>query len=697
LEELSSEEEEGLEKGASNRSFCSNWLDYFPWLLFDKEHSLMRCSICIKHVKKGKYTKGVKRFRIDGLKRHAQSKKHMAGLKSEVLSNTNKLNFDPLWFSFYSDMVKLVQTAKFCLDHNFSITTFKSLCSFLRELGIKFKTTIYQSEYGFLEILNSMSSILKEDTIRKVKKSKFFSLMVDESTDIADTKELAIIVKYFDHDEYLVKTSFLGLHRLDSSDSKTIKRNILLLIEALGLCITNMVGISTDGASVMVGALNGVCNRLAKYAPYLIQTHCIAHRLNLAFKDSEKTFTQMESLNQLVSSIYNYFRSSPTKIKSLEVFAAMRRRKAYKVLRVYDIRWLSKSNVFTNLTKNYLNILDVLRERIGDSNKNKDDRVKAKELYSSLKTIKNLYLIFGIQEILSTWALLIKRFQKDNVDASLIMKDIENFQATLRGKYLSKQVDTPEMLKDLFKANNHGVCDDESFIEHYSCLMREISESLITNIKERFPQTKLLLSTRILCIDEILNETDHEKLVNISVDELKIILDHIALPKEFKTLKGKRDSTLEIVDRYNVLREFSLFKFMLHYNHQDDLEFRELSTEMKWSRVFKLYENLYGSLFKVIRIWLILPFSTVPCERLFSKKNLIKTRIRSRLRTKTLDTLLRCSLASSDTINTLQRDIVDHFLKAKDRFILKYSKKAQKSKPNISQHIHTCSHNNSLL
>ena len=38
-----------------------------------------------------------------------------------------------------------------------------------------------------------------------------------------------------------------------------------------------LVGFSSDGASVMVGAVGGVATRLRKHAPRLQQVHCLAH------------------------------------------------------------------------------------------------------------------------------------------------------------------------------------------------------------------------------------------------------------------------------------------------------------------------------------------------------------------------------------------------------------------------------------
>jgi hypothetical protein len=279
----------------------------------------------------------VRRFKVDGLKNHAKTLKHVAAVKLNANKNTLAKKIDSIWFSFHPDLLKLIKCVKFCLDHDFSIVKFRDLCQFLGVMGTKFKTSLYQTEYGFMEILISMSTILKKELLKRLKRSIYFSIMIDESTDVANVKELAIMVKYFDEEDLMVRTEFLSLIKLEESDADTISKSILLLFEACDLYAYNLIGISTDGAAVMVGEKSGVCQKLFRYAPFLIQTHCVAHRLNLAFRDSEKPIQELEVINKLALDIYKYFKYSAVKTKQLERYAKIRKRKVYKILKLYDI------------------------------------------------------------------------------------------------------------------------------------------------------------------------------------------------------------------------------------------------------------------------------------------------------------------------------------------------------------------------
>ena len=55
-----------------------------------------------------------------------------------------------------------------------------------------------------------------------------------------------------------------------------------------------------------------------------------------------------------------------------------------------------------------------------------------------------------------------------------------------------------------------------------------------------------------------------------------------------------------------------------------------------------------------------MPVSTADCERGFSKHNLINTRIRARLKTENVDTLMRMSIDPPDLSNKETFDFADH-------------------------------------
>ena len=88
-----------------------------------------------------------------------------------------------------------------------------------------------------------------------------------------------------------------------------------------------------------------------------------------------------------------------------------------------------------------------------------------------------------------------------------------------------------------------------------------------------------------------------------------------------------------------LLQEWALFKHLLVS------EFKEVSTRdiMSTMSANTTFSSLYPTLSKLASIALIVPVSTADCERGFSTMNRIKTDPRNRLKTTTLDKLIRLS------------------------------------------------------
>ena len=75
-----------------------------------------------------------------------------------------------------------------------------------------------------------MSDIGIKEQIKRIKYSKYYNLVIDESTDIANQKELMIYIKYFDDQDSERKIKFLKLVKLENFTGKVIpKCNICTL------------------------------------------------------------------------------------------------------------------------------------------------------------------------------------------------------------------------------------------------------------------------------------------------------------------------------------------------------------------------------------------------------------------------------------------------------------------------------------
>jgi hypothetical protein len=204
--------------------------------------------------------------------------------------------------------------------------------------------------------------------------------------------------------------------------------------------------------------------------------------------------------------------------------------------------------------------------------------------------------------------------------------------------------------------------------------MKKFCKNLLENLKERFPNRDLVKSMNVFNIENVLRLDDDQNIVLYGATEIRMLADHYGRIKLYKRSSAKKDYLPALICREDVLIEFSHFKYMIYFSYKNDLKFRALRNDKKWAQLFNLYNERFKSLFILARIVLSFPVSTVACERLFSKKNLIKTKTRNSLKTRTIDMLLRIGLLEFAQFESLQQEVVERFLQTKTRFESKYKK-----------------------
>ncbi|CAM2115696.1 unnamed protein product [Caretta caretta] len=139
--------------------------------------------------------------------------------------------------------------------------------------------------FEFLEIINY---IVQNDLMHEITLAMFHTLAVDESTDISINRYWILYFEYRSINSADYKTSFGGLLRLKECDTVSIVSASKEFYKKHQLDLMKMVMFTSDGASVMLGKLNGVAAQLKCDIPHLVQQHCFAHQEDLAISDAWK-------------------------------------------------------------------------------------------------------------------------------------------------------------------------------------------------------------------------------------------------------------------------------------------------------------------------------------------------------------------------------------------------------------------------
>ena len=168
------------------------------------------------------------------LVRHSQSECHVTATKMEaalvssrkdggiekafdrVISAERRAFIGGLKCMYFLNRREIVHTTHFLPLVELS----KSLrATYLEDMNIG-QNAKYTSERFMQESIQALAEVISQDIVKLLQASPFFSLCIDETTDVSTTKQLIIYGRYLVEGE--VKTSFLQISELIDGTAKTI-------------------------------------------------------------------------------------------------------------------------------------------------------------------------------------------------------------------------------------------------------------------------------------------------------------------------------------------------------------------------------------------------------------------------------------------------------------------------------------------
>lgn len=144
-------------------------------------------------------------------------------------------------------------------------------------------------------VCNVIGKCHREELIQIFKSTKF-SVIIDEGTDIASLKTLAVCVRFFYEKTTSITTKFWNLIQIfdgkDPSSSHagaTAERlydELIKSFEEAGIPLTNVIGFASDGCNVMFGEHNSVASRMKQLQDGIVVMKCICHSLHLCASEA---------------------------------------------------------------------------------------------------------------------------------------------------------------------------------------------------------------------------------------------------------------------------------------------------------------------------------------------------------------------------------------------------------------------------
>lgn len=173
------------------------------------------------------------------------------------------------------------------------------------------------------------------------------SLMLDESTSLSKKSCLIIYIRAQLPDMDKPTNIFTELVELDDLTAHGIVHALLTALERLHFTqeflSKTLIGVTCDGASVMLGRKSGVASRLQAMFPNITLWHCSAHRLELAVADVVKEMGAVNHFKSLMDKLYALYSTSNKNRLELRTAAESLDVQLCKIGRILDTRWVASS------------------------------------------------------------------------------------------------------------------------------------------------------------------------------------------------------------------------------------------------------------------------------------------------------------------------------------------------------------------
>ncbi|CAG9815947.1 unnamed protein product [Phaedon cochleariae] len=231
--------------------FSEKWKDNFEWV--EENTGSKRCKVCSVNIQGSSFH----------LKRHSESITHKSKMKAfKVTPRFNEFVKDQnkkIQLAMLAKQAELKMVTYLCV-HNLPfrlIDTLPTACADMfsdseiaKQLKIKRKKATQIA-------VNTLGPSNINNIIKKLRKS-YFSIIIDESTDISTKKSLVVMVRFWDEELQTIKDRFLGLLEVEDASAEGLFQLIKSkILDKYKLPYSNIIGLGADDASVMMENIAG--------------------------------------------------------------------------------------------------------------------------------------------------------------------------------------------------------------------------------------------------------------------------------------------------------------------------------------------------------------------------------------------------------------------------------------------------------
>lgn len=485
----------------------------------------------------------------------------------------------------------------------------------------------------------------------KINNAGCFSVLADETTDVAGIEQLTICARYLDKGSNQVDEVFLGFVPVDDQSGRNIAREIVKFLVNVGIDMENLRGQGYDGASAMAGKANGVQAAIREKYPTALYTHCASHCLNLVLC-AACSVADIRHCFGTVKETAKFFRKSASRsnvlrAKIADVRSESRRK---RLLGLCETRWVEKHDALLSFVSLFDCVIAALVEI--ELNGSSENAAQANNMISALLSPSFIVGLHVAEHVLAVTLPLSRQLQAKNSDMCTAIGHIDVVQRTI----------------EQYRTNAEA-CFGEVFSKAQECGERhnvEIAKPRIRSLQQHrgndhaeSAEEYFRRSVYIPFIDFILSQLkqrfeNHRRLI----ESFGALIPAAVPPSHDARLRQAKELILAFsndVDEIAALGEFRLWWTKWESTGPSLRPSTGLDALPHCDSTF--YPNIY----KLLQILVTLPLTTATAERSFSSLRRLKTYLRSTMSEERLVGL--ALLYCHRDININHSDVIDRFAK----------------------------------
>lgn len=585
------------------------------------------------------------------IKNHAKGEKH----KKNVLKKDQTRKVSDMFKANNQeeDQVRCaeIKIAALIAEHNLPIRLSEHLVPLMQSAlpDSKIAKKLSMGRTKTTQIITNVLGKYQNQKTVNILKYKKFSVLIDESTDISCVKNICVCVRYFDETCGRICSDFFDLIQCFKDNPEeanqgmtaaNIYSKLVTCIQSRNIPLENLIGFGSDGCNTMFGGQNSVVSRLQTNLPGIVVQKCVCHSLHLVSSDACKVLPRQ--CEDLAREIFNFFKHSCKRQAQFLEFQHFCNIEPHKILRPSQTRWLSLSMVVNRILEQWNALMlyfnrEYLQHRLQSS----------EYVFNSLNNIEIKLYYYFLQWILPKFSGLNEYFQNEKVVITAVYNRFCETYKSLLLSYLTPNYVNSNHLVNIDPKNNNEFINlrniylgieimknieklDEKQKDNFLIRCREFLIISCIEMKKRFDFGDTLLYKISIFDPKCTNKPN--SIYNIL--------------KELPRIINENDTELmqKIDDEWRLYCQCFL--------ELPESILKESEIDVFWHKIATFTDVAGNHKFKYVGNFvldvLVLPHSNATCERKFSKINLIKTKIRNKLCSKTISGLVLASEGVKD-------------------------------------------------